>query len=42
MKENLKNDCDFLNSQFLLAAAIVITRPGRYKRKYLRYFLTEK
>jgi hypothetical protein len=32
MKENLINDCDFLNSQFLLAAAIMITRTGRHKK----------
>ena len=42
MKENLINDGDFLNSQFLLAAATVITRPGSHKRNYIRYFLTEK
>jgi hypothetical protein len=26
-----RNDCDFLNAEFLLGAAIVITRPGRQK-----------
>jgi hypothetical protein len=31
MKEISGNDCDFLNSEFLLGVAIVITRPGRQK-----------
>jgi hypothetical protein len=32
MKEIPRNNCDFfLNTEFLLGAAIVITRPGRQK-----------